>query len=225
MRHSLTVGLGVFVMVCHTAGQETPRQDAAVRGRIEIGVPVSARRASAAYPTRAVTAPVLAPVSEVKHVIVYLKDAPARPVRPVSVEIRQRDEMFVPRVIAVPVGSEVAFPNDDRIYHNVFSLSRVGTFNLGRYPFGASRRVRFEKPGVVKVFCDIHSHMSATVLVFDHPWFAVPDEAGRFELAALPPGVRDIAAWHERLGETTVRVRAEAGQAVAADFTLPVPAR
>jgi plastocyanin len=78
-----------------------------------------------------------------------------------KVAIRQEHERFMPRVVAVTVGSEVEFPNDDPIYHNVFSLSRVKTFNLGRYPRGETRRVRFDTPGIVKVFCDIHSHMSA----------------------------------------------------------------
>jgi hypothetical protein len=67
--------------------------------------------------------------------------------------------------------------------------------------------------------------MTATVLVFNHPWFATPDDDGRFELAGIPPGDRQVTAWHERLGDTTVRVRLEAGQATSADFTLPVPAR
>jgi hypothetical protein len=125
--------------------------------------------------------------------------------------------------VAVPVGSEVSFPNDDHIYHNVFSLSGAKTFNLGRYPYGRSATVKFDRPGVVKVFCDIHSHMTATVLVFNHPWFASPDEDGHFDLTGLPPGDREITAWHERLGDTTLRVRVEPGRTTPADFTLPVP--
>jgi hypothetical protein len=135
------------------------------------------------------------------------------------------NETFTPRVVAVTVGSEVEFPNDDPIYHNVFSLSRAKNFNLGRYPQGTTRVVRMDKPGVVKVFCDIHSHMSATVMVLDHPWFAVPDDQGRFRLPALPTGDYSITAWHERLGDTTIRVRIEAGQPATADFVLPVPAQ
>jgi plastocyanin len=198
-------------------------QDAVVRGRVEIGIPISTRRPAAAYPTRTVAQAALAPASELRHVVVYLKDAPARPVSPVKVSIRQKDENFVPRVVAVPVGSEVDFPNDDPIYHNVFSLSRAKTFNLGRYPKGKTKGERFDKPGIVKVFCDIHSHMTATVMVFNHPWFAVPDEDGRFELPAVPPGEREITAWHERLGDTTTRVRVDPGRPAAADFVLPVP--
>jgi hypothetical protein len=133
--------------------------------------------------------------------------------------------MFIPRVVAVPVGSIVDFPNDDPLYHNVFSLSRARTFNLGRYPQRESRRVRFDKPGTVKVFCEIHSHMTATVMVFRHPWFAVPDENGAFTLNDLPPGDHEVTAWHERLGDTTTRVHADAGVPAVVDFTLPVPAQ
>lgn len=197
-----------------------------VRGRVEIGTPVSAKRpTSAAYPGRSVPTAALAPISELRNVVVYLKGAPPRPQPPIRVEIRQVDESFVPRVIAVPVGSVVDFPNDDPIYHNVFSLSAAKNFNLGRYPRGKSQRVTFDKPGVVRVFCDIHSHMSATVIVFAHPWFAIPDETGRFQLPEVPPGDREITAWHERLGDTTLRIRVDTGRPAIADFVLPVPVK
>jgi plastocyanin len=211
------------VLVVAGGMHPTAQQGASVRGRVEIGIPVSARRPTAAYSTRAVPQPVLAPVSERRHVVVFLKDAPPQRTAPTTVDIRQRDENFIPRVVAVPVGSAVGFPNDDPIYHNVFSLSRVKTFNLGRYPRGESKSVRVTKPGVVKVFCDIHSHMTATIMVFNHPWYAVVGEDGRFELSGVPPGEREITAWHERLGDTTVPVRLEAGRATEADFVLPVP--
>ena len=202
--------------------QPAGQQRSVVGGRVEIGVPISTRRATNTY-SRGIHGAKLAPISELRNVVVYLKDAPKRPVTPVRAEIGQQDENFVPRVVAVPVGSTVAFPNNDQIYHNVFSLSRVKTFNLGKYPRGQSRSVTFDKPGMVRVFCEIHSHMSATVMVFDHPWFAVPTTEGRFELVAVPPGDRQITAWHERLGDTTLSVRVEAGRASAADFVLPVP--
>lgn len=226
MTHPRTVaGLGLLVAVALLCGATRPRaqQASGVRGRVEIGVPVTARRPSAAYPTRSVTAPALAPVSELRHVVVYLRNAQPQQVPSIRATIRQINETFLPRAVAVTVGSEVEFPNDDPIYHNVFSLSSAKNFNLGRYPRGATRRVRFDKPGIVKVFCEIHSHMSATVMVFDHPWFVVPDDNGRFELPPMPAGERSITAWHERLGDTTVRVRVESGAPATADFILPVP--
>ena len=195
-----------------------------VRGRVSIGIPVTAKRATSTY-SRSVPGVALASESELRHVVVYVKDAPKTPVAPMRAEIRQRNENFVPRVVAVTVGSTVDFPNDDPIYHNVFSLSRTKTFDLGRFPQGRSRSQVFDKPGVVKVFCQIHSHMSATVLVFDHPWFAVPDDQGVFDLTAIPPGARQITAWHERLGDTTQQVRVETGRPTTVDFVLPVPAQ
>ena len=217
---ALSLAALMAMLAIRPAAQQQP---GIVRGRVEIGIPITARRPTTAYPTRTVPAPALAPESERRHVVVYLRDAQPQDTPPMRVAIRQRNESFTPRVVAVTVGSEVEFPNDDPIYHNVFSLSRARNFNLGRYPRGDTRRVRFDKPGVVKVFCEIHSHMSATVMVFDHPWFAVPGEDGRFELPGMPAGDWQITAWHERLGDTTLRVRLESGQAVAADFVLPVP--
>jgi plastocyanin len=221
----VTLTLGCAALVAIAGARPAAEQPGAIHGQVEIGVPVSTRRPSAAYATRAVVSPVLAPASELRNVVVYLKDAPPRPLTPTHVEIRQEHENFFPRVVAIPVGSTVDFPNDDPIYHNVFSLSRAKTFNLGRYPTGGSGRVRFDKPGIVKVFCDIHSHMTATVVVFNHPWFAMPSDDGHFELPDIPPGDHQVTAWHERLGDTTLRIRLQAGQATAADFVLPVPAQ
>ena len=217
----LALAAAVLPVGSHPAAQQT----ATVRGRVVIDIPPSSRRPSSAYPSRAVAQAQLAPPSEVENVVVYLKDAPAASVPPRRSTIRQKGETFVPRVVAVPVGSTVDFPTDDPIYHHVFSLSRARTFNLGRFPRGESRAVRFEKTGIVKVFCDIHSHMAATVIVFNHPWFTVPDAEGGFELDNLPAGSQQVTAWHERLGETTLRVRTEPGRSASVEFVLPVPAQ
>ena len=208
-----------------TIETEPSAQEAgSVRGRVSIGIPITAKRGTSTY-SRSVPTVALAPESELRHVVVYVKDAPKTAVAPMRAEIRQRNENFVPRVVAVTVGSTVDFPNDDPIYHNVFSLSRAKTFDLGRFPQGKSRSEVFDKPGVVKVFCQIHSHMSATVMVFDHRWFEVPDQQGMFDLPGVPPGMHQVTAFHERLGDTTQQVRIEPGRATTVDFVLPVPAQ
>ena len=104
-----------------------------------------------------------------------------------------------------PSGSTVDFPNSDRTYHNVFSLSKARRFDLGRYPRGQSRSVRFDRPGVVRVFCEIHSHMSAWILVFAHRYFATTDAEGRYRIEGVPPGTYTLAAWNDG----AVRARTE----------------
>jgi plastocyanin len=118
----------------------------------------------------------------------------------------QRDETFVPHVLAIVAGTTVDFPNNDRTYHNVFSLSKTRSFDLGRYAVGHSKAVRFDKPGIVRVFCDIHSHMSAFVLVFAHRYFAVTDDQGRYRIENVPPGTYTVVAWNEAMSTEPRRV-------------------
>jgi plastocyanin len=135
----------------------------------------------------------------------------------------QRNERFVPHVLSITAGTWVDFPNGDRTYHNVFSLSKTREFNLGRYAAGRSKAVRFEKPGIVRVFCDIHSHMSAFILVFAHRFHTVTDEEGRYRLDKVPPGTYTVAVWNETVqGEPPRRVVTvgDAGADVDADFTI-----
>jgi plastocyanin len=145
-------------------------------------------------------------------------DAPA----PGRAVLDQRNETFVPYVLAVTVGSTVDFPNSDRVYHNVFSLSKPRRFDLGRYPKGRSRSVRFDQPGVVRVFCEIHSHMSAFILVFAHRYFATTDATGRYRIEGVPPGDYTVTVWNDGAVRARRAVRVGApGDAVDADFEVP----
>jgi plastocyanin len=178
---------------------------------------------STAYPTRAVGAHDPTALPEIKNVVVYLKDVVFRGALPtVTGELRQEHETFVPHVLAITRGSSVDFPNDDPIFHNVFSLSSAATFDLRRYPRGQSRTQTFPKTGIVKVYCNIHSHMSATILVMDNPYFTIPALDGTFELTNVPPGQYTLVGWHERVGERRSAVRVEPGKASTVDLSLPV---
>ena len=158
--------------------------------------------------------------------VVYLETAPraAFEAREESrARMDQRNESFVPHVLAIVAGTTVDFPNDDRTYHNVFSLSKAKSFDLGRYATGKSKSVRFDHPGIVRVFCDIHSHMSAFILVFAHRYFAVTDDDGRYRLENVPPGTYTLTVWNETIrgdGPRRTVTIPEGGGDVDADFTL-----
>ena len=163
---------------------------------------------------------------EYENVVVYVESSPAlTPTgsrRATDKVVRQAGLTFTPHVTAVVKGDGVAFENADPLFHNVFSLSRAATFDLGRYPSGKSKRVTFDETGVVKVFCHIHPDMSAVVLVLDNPFFATPDREGRFLLEGLPPGEYRVTAWHERTTPVTRRVRVESGRDVETSFEIPL---
>ena len=132
----------------------------------------------------------------------------------------QRNETFVPHVLAITAGTTVEFPNSDRIYHNVFSLSKTRTFDLGRYATGRSKSVRFDRPGIVRVFCEIHSHMNAFILVFSHPFFAVTDPEGRYRIESVPPGSYNVIAWNEGLASEPRPLVVPEASIAELDFTL-----
>jgi len=161
---------------------------------------------------------------EPRPAVVYLDAAPRGAFEPdVAAHARmdQLDQAFVPHVLAVTVGTTVDFPNDDVTFHNVFSLSRTRSFDLGRYSRGHSKSVVFDRPGVVQVFCDIHSHMNAYILVFAHRFFAVTDEAGRYAIGHVPPGSYTLVVWHEgEVRESRTIVVPDSGGTVDAAFVV-----
>src|SRR5579864_1412066 len=155
--------------------------------------------------------------------VVYLESAPRSAFEAEDsghAVIDQRNETFVPHVLAITTGTVVDFPNSDKFYHNVFSLSKPRRFDLGRYPAGESRRIVFERPGIVRVFCEIHSHMNAFILVFNHRYFAVSDDEGRYRIENVPPGNYTVVAWHEGTSADPKPVTVPDGGAAELDFAI-----
>jgi plastocyanin len=136
--------------------------------------------------------------------------APKEPEAPYQLLTKHKE--FVPHVLAVPVGSRVRFPNEDPILHNVFSVSPGNAFDLGIYRVGPPKEKRFEKPGVVRVYCNVHQAMLAYILVLETPFFASPGADGSFRLTGLPRGPGKLTVWHEQ------------AEPWSEEVTLPLPA-
>lgn len=120
----------------------------------------------------------------------------ALPSRPEPAAIEQRNLALSPPLIVVLAGARVDFPNNDTVYHNIYSLSKGNRFNLGLYKPGETRSVVLSTPGVVKVFCNIHDTMRATAVVLETPYFAKTDHEGAYALATLSPGTYRLHVWH-----------------------------
>ena len=205
-----------------TATAPAPPTTGRIEGVVKLVAAIDAPIPSGAYPSRRVTRP-SPKASEINNVVVFVKDAPRNFTLPtMKAEMRQEGEDFVPRLVAITRGSSVEFPNADPFFHNVFSLSRGATFDLGRYPRGDSRSRTFTKPGLVKVYCHLHSQMSASIMIFDHEHFVIPGRDGHFALPDVPAGEFRLSAWHERIGESAKQIVVEAGRTVRIEFALPV---
>jgi plastocyanin len=197
-------------------------QGSAIRGRVDVRLP--AARIGDQPDVGSLSAAARRSAAERRRAVVYLESAPQgafEEPRERRARIDQRDETFVPHLLAITVGTTVDFPNNDITYHNVFSLSKTKPFDLGRYARGKSKSVTFDRPGIVRVFCDIHSHMSAFVLVFNHRFFAVTDADGRYAIADVPPGTYTVSVWNEAVkGESRTLTVPASRDDVTADFTL-----
>ena len=161
---------------------------------------------------------------DVGEAVVWLEPQTRAPVTPVSVSINTSDKEFRPHVVAVPAGSRVAFPNSDPFDHNVFSLTREGVFDLGRFGRGVTRSTTLPQGGIIRIFCNIHSHMSAVVVVLETPYWAQPLADGSFTIADVPPGSYTLHAWHERAKEFQSR-RVDVAQGGLRDLPVELDAR
>jgi plastocyanin len=200
---------------------QAPGRSGVVRGHVEVShvLAAAARRPGVSD----LGTPPDRDLPDRQRSVVYLDSAPRGAFEQgetVHAEMDQRNETFVPHVLAVMVGTVVDFPNDDRFYHNVFSLSKGARFDLGRYPTGKSKSVRFDQPGIVRVFCEIHSHMNAFILVFAHPYFAMTDADGRYRINNVPPGSYNVVAWNEGTSSDPRPVTVATGGAAELDFRV-----
>ena len=146
--------------------------------------------------------------------------SPAPAEHPQHPRLAQRGQAFDPRVVVVPAGGTVDFPNLDPVYHNVFSVSPPRRFDLGKYPRGQSRSITFRKPGQVNVFCDIHSDMAGFILVVPNRHWARPAADGSYELAGLLPGRYRVHAWHPDFSPRVLEVEVPDTGDVALDVSF-----
>jgi plastocyanin len=140
------------------------------------------------------------------------------------VVVDQRDQSFVPHVVAVATGTTVDFPNHDPMLHNVFSASPAKKFDLGMYDRGETRSVTFETPGVVRIGCNVHPKMEAFVVVHTNPYVAVTDAHGVYTIRDVPAGTYQLRVWHEGRAERQLPVTVRDGAVAPLDVRFE-PAR
>jgi plastocyanin len=211
----------VSVLDRSSHGRVSAARNGSIRGRVEIQRPVAPveRRPSVTELGR----PAPRDLPDLLRSVVYLESAPRGAFETNEgghAVMDQRNETFVPHVLAISTGTTVDFPNSDKFYHNVFSLSKTRRFDLGRYSAGHSVSVRFDRPGIVRVFCEIHSHMNAFILVFSHPFFMLTDAEGRYRIDNVPPGTYSVIAWNEGTASDPKPAAIPEGGVTELDFTL-----
>jgi plastocyanin len=162
--------------------------------------------------------------AELRDFVVYIDQAapfkfepPAKPLK-----VAQKDGIFTPNVLPVLVGSVVEWPNNDDIFHNVFSISDPKPFDLDLYNAPEIKRVTFEKTGRVDVFCSIHTRMHCIILVLENPYFAVTDAKGKYTITNIPPGIYKLKAWHERLPSQVQEITVPEQGETKVNFTLGI---
>jgi len=163
-------------------------------------------------------------LADAGNVVVFLEATTETPAPggapPASAEVRQIGAHFEPAFLAVEVGQTVEMPNDDVIYHNVFSYSEPNDFDLGLYAAGESHSLRFEHAGLVRIYCSIHEEMNGSIFVAPTRLFAIPDSTGRYSISEVPAGEYRLHVWSARLPELVRVVEIPSGSPTVIDLAL-----
>lgn len=215
MKIGLSFLLVIACFLVHSAGEVRGADTAIVEGRITLK-PAAKRRTT---PARYRGAGAKTEKPDPPMAVVYLEGAAGPSRTGETTEVRQVATQFKPALIPVQVGAKVTFPNADDFYHNVFSYSRTKRFDLGRYLKGENPpAVQFDKPGEVKVYCEIHRHMRASILVLETPHFTKTDAEGNFRLEKLPVGRYTLKAWLDSKTIYQAIIELKAGQNLKVDL-------
>lgn len=182
-------------------------------------VALAGPRAVAAPEHEALAGRALAGGKPVADAVIWL-DAPSAPrPREGRFVVHQRNMEFVPRVLVAPVGATVELPNNDRVFHNVFSFTNGKPFDLGLYPTGASKRITLDRAAVNRLYCNIHPHMAAYIVAVDTPYYASSDRAGAFVIRDVPAGRYTYHAW--RSGAETLTATILVGEGAPVEIAWP----
>ncbi len=201
-----------------------PAQAGEVRGWVDSPEEPRLRRQSRQYatPTHFEAGPRPEP-----RAAVYLENELTRamPLRPdARGELQQKGLQFIPSILPIQVGGSVSFPNLDSTFHNVFSYSPPKTFDLGRYKKGEAPPVEtFDTPGVVQVFCEVHEHMRATILVLETPFYTTTGTDGSFSIANVPRGIYRLVVWYNPRDQRTVEIEVKSDEPLVLDLRQSPP--
>jgi len=217
-------------LACGLLALALPASCGDINGQVLITKRITKKAISLAqYDMRGMAMPSLprgnAPESEFDRTIVILEGGSLPPKSAVTRVIEQRNTRFEPDLAVIPVGSSVQFPNSDPIFHNVFSLSGTRSFDLGYYPKGDSRTVKFDRSGIVQVYCHIHTNMYAAIVVTSSPYFGKPSGDGSFTWSNVPAGHYRLVAWHKVAGLYSTFVDVPEKEAVSVKIRIPVDAK